>query len=61
MPRFVCKLDRVLEDEVVGLSLAHDLKHHATALGGLRLVRAVLRQIAQEGLDVRGAYAPEGL
>ena len=61
VPRLVRELDRVLEDEVVRLGLAHDLKHHATALGGLRLVRAVLRQLAQEGLDVCGAYAPEGL
>lgn len=61
VPRLVRELHRVLEDKVVCLGLAHDLEHHAPALGRLRLVRAVLRQIAQEGLDVCGAYAPEGL
>lgn len=61
VPRLVRELDRVLEDEVVCLSLAHDLEHHAAALRRLRLVRTVLRKIAQEGLDVCGAYAPEGL
>ena len=61
VPRLVSELDRVLEDEVVRLGLAHDLKHHAPALGCLRLVRTVLRKIAQEGLDVCGAYAPQRL
>lgn len=61
VPRLVRELHRVLEDKVVCLGLAHDLEHHAPALGRLRLVRAVLRQIAQEGLDVRGAYAPQRL
>lgn len=61
VPRLVRELDRVLEYEVICLGLAHDLEHHAPALGRLRLVRTVLRKIAQEGLDVCGAYAPQRL
>ena len=36
VPRLVSELDRVFEDQVVRLGLAHDLKHHAPALSSCK-------------------------